>query len=247
MDGRLSIEIGFVNDTFQAIDNSSYSEWIDSGHLDGDSTHIIMQRVVAIIDGDNNKIIETSLINNAATVEDLSNPFTVEGLTNGLYFYQKLIIPTEEHEFSSNEKLYYNTQDGHIYYIDEDHPADNVEYGSPLCAFSEIYEVVRNGGLDNCFYFDDYAFTIYDLVQCYVEALREKISDYLKNNCSSCSKNSVMDSRADILLAAINVINYLLEKKDFFEAQRILNGLASCHGLCKKMNNTLKDCGCGRS
>ena len=41
------------------------------------------------------------------------------------------------------------------------------------------------------------------------------------------------------------VIRDLMEKGDFFEAQRILNGLNTCGHLCENVKNKLKGCGCG--
>jgi hypothetical protein len=90
---------------------------------------------------------------------------------------------------------------------------------------------------------------MYDVVECYVLTERERINNYLKNNCRGNCSNSTddLDVRSDILLAAVMVLKNLIEKGDFFEAQRILNGLNTCGNLCKKYSNSLKGCGCGRS
>lgn len=178
----------------------------------------------------------------------MRNPFVVEDIVNGLYYYQKLILPTEDHVTSANEKIYYDTTDDKVHYVDVDAPENNFEVSDIIGNFDELYELIRKGGLDNCFFFDDYTFTMYSLVECYVATEKERIANYLRNNCQGgCNGYSDIEYRADILLAAIKVIENLIEKGDFFEAQRILNGLNTCNGLCNKYKNTIKGCGCGRS
>lgn len=245
MDNRLFMEIGFVNDKFQAVDRTPYERWINDGVLD--SSHVILQRLVSVKDRESNYTIENNLkIEN--TIDDLRNPFEVSDVQNGLYYYQKLIIPTQEHVTSANENLYYDTETNKIYYIDSDTPENNIIFGSAFNNFDEIYNIIRKNGLDNCFYFDDYVFTIFSLIECYVSIEMDRINNYLKNNCQGGCKNyTELESKANLLLAAIKVIEHLVEKGDYFEALRLLNGLQTCNGLCNKYKNVLKGCGCGRS
>lgn len=248
MDSRLFMEIGVVNTTFQTIDQSPYERWINDGIFDNEQSHVILQRLIAIKDGEDNTTIASKL-SIASTLDELRNPWEVEGLVNGLYYYQKLLIPTQGHVTSANEFIYYNTEDETVYFVDSDEPSNNQSFENPLSedSFDEIYELVRTG-LNNCFYFDDYTFTMYSLVECYVLNERERINNYLKNNCSgNCEDSKELEVKADILLAAITVINNLMEKGDFFEAQRILNGLNTCGHLCKRFSKTLNGCGCGRA
>lgn len=183
----------------------------------------------------------------ADNIETLRNPFEVENLTNGLYYYQKLIIPVGEHITGANEHLYY--ANGKIYYEDVDSETSESYELDNKDDFDEVYDIIRKHYPDNCFYFDDYAFTIYDLIECYVLTERERINNYLKNNCNgNCDKGHTnIDAKVDILLGAIMVLKDLMEKGDYFEAQRILNGLNTCGNLCKKYTKNLKSCGCGRS
>jgi hypothetical protein len=45
---------------------------------------------------------------------------------------------------------------------------------------------------------------------------------------------------------AINTINYMLEKGDIAEAERILTRIGGCNGLCKGYySQPDHDCGCG--
>lgn len=244
MDSRLFMEIGFENSTFQAIDRSPYERWINDGYLDDQHPHAKLQRLVSVEDGDNNALIDSDLVI-ATTVDELRDPWEVERLKNGLYYYQKLLLPTQGHTTSANEVLWYETASGKIFYYDVD--SKETSSYDPVEDFDDVYSIVRKEYPDNCFYFDDYSFTIYDLVRCYVLTERDRINNYLKNNCNgACVVNNDLQQRADILLAAIMVINNLLERGDFFEAQRILNGLNTCGHLCKDyVDKGLNSCGCG--
>ena len=245
MDSRLFMEIGFVNDKFQAIDETPYERWINDGDFDNDHQHMILQRLVSVIDGEDNVVIDTVSINVADSIEELRNPFEKGNMLNGLYYYQKMLIPAADHVSTSNEQLYFD-DNLKVHYIDTDAGSD-IEL-DPSSDFDEIYELLRQNYPDNCFYFDDYAFSMYSLVECYVLTERERINNYLKNNCQGkCNNFSDADTKADILLAAITVIRNLLEKEEFFEAQKILNRLNTCGNLCNKYSKTLKGCGCGRA
>lgn len=237
MDSRLFMEIGFVNNTFQAIDKTPYERWINDGYLDNSHDHMILHRFTRIKDVDNYEDVVTFKISN--NIEEFRNPFEKVDVTLGLYYYQKILIPSWEHTTSANETLYYDSNNI-IHFTDTDSGID--ERYNPINDFEEIYEILRSKHPDNCFYFDDYAFTIYDLIECYILTQREIINDYLNNKCKKpCNSN---DDKADFLMAAVTVIKALIDKQDFFEALRIVNGLQTCNGLCKKYRKSLKECGC---
>lgn len=247
MDSRLFMEIGFVNNTFQAIDQTPYERWINDGYFDYEHSHVVIQRLVSVKDGESNRTVDNN-IRIADTLDEIRNPFEVPDVENGLYYYQKLILPTQNHLTSANEKLFYCTTNNKVYYVDSDNENNNIVFRKVFDSFDEIYELVRKEGLDNCFYFDDYAFTMYSLIECYVSIERDRINNFLRNNCQAgCEEYSDLEAKASILLAAIKVIEFLIRKGDFFEAQRILNGLHTCNGLCNKYKHVLKGCGCGRS
>lgn len=248
MDSRLFMEIGFVNASFQAVDKSPYERWINDGDFDESQSHLVVHRLLNVVDGEDPTVIGLTF-SEANDVEEIRDAYEIDDITNGLYYYQKLIIPFGTHSSGANEHLYYNTEDGKVHYDDEDSGTSVIYSLNNIDDFDAVYEIIRKVYPDNCFYFDDYAFTIYDLVECYVLTERERINNYLKNNCKSGCKGADLDltDKADILLAAIMVLKDLIEKGDYFEAQRILNGLNTCGNLCKKYTKNLKGCGCGRS
>lgn len=239
------MEIGVENTTFQAVDKSPYERWINDGHLDGLHTHVKIQRLISMSDVEDNTLIDSDLVI-ASTVEELRNMWEVNKLKNGLYYYQKLLLPTQGHITAANDILWYEVDSGKVFYYNND-TKETSSY-DPIEDFDDIYSLVRKKYPDNCFYFDDYVFTIAALVRCYILTERDRINNYLKNNCRVCSTNSDLQQRADILLAAIMVVNDLLEKEDFFEAQRILDRLDTCGSLCKDyIDQGINICGCGRT
>lgn len=244
MDSRLFVKIGFVNNMFQAIDESPYDRWINDGHFDNQHKHLVAHRLLHISDDNSPQqvVLEKTV---ARTVESIKEPFEVKDVTNGLYYYQKIIIPLADHITDTNERLYWDGSK--VCYEDLDTGDFQTFSLKTIDSFDDVYDIIRNKLPDNCFYYDEYSLTIFDLIQCYVLTERERINNYLKNNCHGLCENtySDLDERADILLAAIMVIKDLMRRGDFFEAQRILNGLQTCGNLCKKYMNSLKGCGCG--
>ncbi len=238
------MEIGVENTTFYAIDKTPYERWIGEGVLDNNYPHVIIQRLIKITDGEENRLI-TFNSRIASTPDELRNAWSVFSMTDGLYYYQKLLIPVEGHTTPSNDFIWYNTDEEKVVYQDSD--SGKVFIFDPNEDFDDIYEIVRKESLDNCFYFDDYTFTIYSLVECYILSERSRINAYLQNNCkASCNSNDDLGVKTDILLAAVTVLTMLIEKKDYFEALRIFNGLSSCHNLCSNFyEDSINKCGCG--
>lgn len=242
---RLDIKFNFVANTLEVLDESPYERWKDDGDLDEDSKHAVIQRLVFIKNGEGNSVFKEYCYV-AETIDDLSDPWEVKDLKNGLYYYQKVVLPTETHVPSGDYPyMWYDTSSKKVKYQEiQDGPEKTLD---PSEDFDEIYSYVLLNTLDNCFFFDDYTFNIYSLVQCYLLNERARINNFLKNNCwGGCSGTKDLDTKSDILLAAIAVLSDLIEKGEFFEAQRILDNLNTCGHLCKDFKETLKGCGCGK-
>ena len=242
-DSRLFLEIGIEdNNTFVAIDRSPYERWSDEGHISTDP-HYVFQALYSVEDGDiSDDAIAREII---LMTEDFENIRTwkVEEINDGLYYYHRFILPDEDHNNNSNEALWYDVEEDKIMFRDKDSEETEV-----ITDWSEAYDIIIRCKPSNCFHFDDYSFSIFGLVECYVNIEHDLLTDILKNGCAKdCKANSELEFRADLLLAAINVIRDLMEKEDFFEAQRILSSLDTCGGLCKNYNKKLNPCGCGDS
>ncbi len=83
-------------------------------------------------------------------------------------------------------------------------------------------------------------------MKCFIQTNQLKINNFLKNNCGGNCKDTIrLDTNADILLTAITVLNYLINKGEFDRASQILNSLDVCGSLCSEFNDDLNGCGCG--
>lgn len=244
MDSRLFIDINIDITTFQAIDNSPYERWQHDGDFDENHSHAILQRLVKV-GNDGNELVDFDL-RVADELDEFSKSWEVETVKNGLYYYQKLILPTQGHASNANEVIWYDAIEDVVFYYDID--ADTTDEFEVWDNFDDIYELVRLENPDNCFYFDDYTFTARELTECYMMLQKERIESYLKNNCKdNCKSDINLDMKINLLLGAIMVIDDLIQKGDFYEAQRILDSLDTCGSLCGKYRASLKGCGCGRT
>ena len=233
---RLFMEIG-IDDSgdLYVVDNSPYERWIVESNMDVD--HYIYERVLEYSEDDEKLIvIAQNISEKVESIEQLRADKTFTLPQDGLYHYQKLIIPDASHSGTvdcwSDGKDIYLRDNGEIRIID----------------FTIAMDVIDDVQTGNAFWFDDYVFSIYNLIKCYVLTEKQRIANWLKNNCKAdCNTISEINTNADILMAAVTVLTYLIGKGQFVEAYRLLNGLRTCNGLCKDFVDDIKGCGCGKS
>lgn len=245
-DSRLDMEIGIDEDgKLLAVDNTSYEEWIID-YQDDSINHVAFERVLKWDVTSNEELSNIQYaqvvgweITEATSAQKLKELRTFTLPSDGLYQYQKIVVPTREHR---GESLCYADND-FLYLIDD----PNTEHANRV-DFDTAFEAVASVATGNAFWFDDYIVTIYNLIKCFVLTEKQRIVNWLKNNCrANCDVISTINSNADILMAAVNVLTYLISKRQWLEASRILNGLRTCNGLCKDFVNDIKGCGCGKS
>ena len=88
-----------------------------------------------------------------------------------------------------------------------------------------------------------YYFQLCKLRKCYVDIASRIINDRASIKCNSNGVNKEDIYKRDLLLSAINVITYLAEMEQFEEAERLLERVTGCNGLCDSYE--FKTCGCG--
>lgn len=91
----------------------------------------------------------------------------------------------------------------------------------------------------------NYTFSIWKLQECYILLCNTIFS----SGMLKCSKyiDSNLTMKRDIAWMTINVIKYYLSFGQLYEAQRVLEEINYCQGLCGNLPNTYKnsfDCGC---
>lgn len=247
MDSRLFMEIG-INDNgnLYVVDNSPYERWIEDYEEDID--HVVFERVLKITTEDLDYDVVEEIARPATSVNELRADKEFELPEDNYYRYQKMIIPTEEHRgesicFAKEITVIQNgteVQD-FVIYKEENGEVEQLD-------FTEAFDIVNNVNTGNSFWFDDDVFSIYNLIKCFILTEKQRIANWLRNNCKiDCDKSSLINTNADMLMAAVNVLTYLISKRQFLEAFRLLNGLSTCGNLCKDFKNNIKGCGCGKS
>ena len=135
-------------------------------------------------------------------------------------------------------RLKISKSDTELYYYNEGKFYKNLEETS----LQEILEVnPETAGIQKTFY---YYFQLCRLRKCYVAAASKVLNEAASIRCES--KVSSFDTyKRDLLWSAINVISYLAEMEQFEEAERLLERIMGCNGLCESDINSC-GCGCGR-
>lgn len=214
MDSRLEITLGAdENGNLVLIDHTNYSEW------DTDvSNHTVIERLLNY----NSKVVSTK----TSTLQ-LSLESSFDLTADGMYVYQKLILPTHSH--GGNSEYYY--EDGQIY------------LDGNVVTFEDIWED-KSESL-NVFWFDDVFFSIFNIVKCFILTENNRLNSIFENGCRIQCTSNPYAANADFLASAIFVLRYLIRQNKYIEAQELLNRLQTCNGLCKDVKQSLKECGCG--
>lgn len=90
-----------------------------------------------------------------------------------------------------------------------------------------------------------YYFQLCKLRKCYVDAAKKIIDERASVNCDNNGVDKKDIYKRDLLLSAINVITYLAEMEQFEEAERLLERISGCNGLCDTTSINTCGCGCG--
>lgn len=225
MDSRLLMEI-FIdrNGNLAAVDHSPYKTLGSEIY-----NHVVIDRVLSLdLDDSECDILETKTkeILFDKDLIFLKHPDSFELPSDGLYIFQRLIIPLKEHagktEYHYDNGLYNKS-------------GEKVD-------FDEVWE--HKSDVENIFWFDDEIFSIFNLIECFILTERDRLNEVFKKGCNSgCTSGSNSDN-ADLLATIIFVLKHYIKNKDFYEAQALLNKIETCNGLCKHIRKQLKECGC---
>lgn len=90
-----------------------------------------------------------------------------------------------------------------------------------------------------------YYFQLCRLRQCFVEAAQKVIDERTSIECNNTGVNKEDIYKRDLLWSSLNIIKYLVEMYQYEEAERLLERISGCNGLCD-IENQKCGCGCGR-
>lgn len=143
---------------------------------------------------------------------------------DGFYTICKLTVPIDEGKpyYYKDEKFYHNIQE---------------------VSLQEILDVNPNVSEVKVEYM--YYFSTCNLKKCFINICQ----DIFKQQTSMCNKpnsDSSLTYKRDLLWSAMNVIKYLVEMDQLEEAQRLLEEITACNGLCSSPQPEFtSNCGCG--
>lgn len=269
---NLSIQL-IINPQCQlvAIDNTSY---LNLGTPEGDNIediteHVSLEFLVYI-----NEIYPTDKTiifkeYNHRREEYHQNVTIINFPKDGTYTYYKFIIPRLEHLVKmDSEQSVYNTiklsdqtfyWKGKFYIGKKDLSilgddintiiTNNIDtilsegYSYQITNYLEIWDSIQQGKSTQTFSYQNIIFSICKLQNCLVN-LQRKILDNTKN-CLECDLDTSIRYKRDFLLSSLYVFDYLKDRNNYEEAQRLLDNLSSCTGICGEDLDFNNDCGCG--
>lgn len=163
-------------------------------------------------------------INNQVLIKDTEDTQVIFSTkSDGFYTLVTLLVPLDETMpyYYKDGKFYKNIQEVNIQEIIEVNP----EYSK----INPIY---------------DYYFQTCRLKKCYIKACQEIFNETAPLRCSSGKVNQDSIYKRDLIWATLNVIEYMTEFDQYEEAERLLEEVTDCNGICPQEYN--KGCGCGR-
>lgn len=90
-----------------------------------------------------------------------------------------------------------------------------------------------------------YFFSTCNLKKCFVKVCQQIFNS--KNTiCSQGNVDHSLIYKRDLIWSALNVIQYMAEMDQMDEAQRLLEEITSCNGLCPSSSQSSSGCGCGK-
>lgn len=134
--------------------------------------------------------------------------------------------------YIENNKIYRYSKQG----VDE----ELLDY-SELIHYADLTDVKHNISIAS----QDFM-SICFLQKCYVNLCQQIFKDKNFVRCSNKVDHSLSYTR-DLVWMALNVIKYMVEANQLFEAQRILEIIYSCNGICQNGNSKFYESNCGCS
>lgn len=173
-----------------------------------------------------NKCDSQEIIYNKLVSHDNKNPIVLEEASYGFISIYQFIFPLFESTgyFSDGQKVYFKNTNGSIREVSTE----------------ELLEVNEN----NLTKFTYNFFSVCNLRKCYVALCQKIFNDRAFDRCFDSKVDSSLIYRRDLVWAALNVIDYLIDSQQYCEAQRLYQKVTQCNGLCNKSELGTKGCGC---
>ena len=87
-------------------------------------------------------------------------------------------------------------------------------------------------------------FSVFHLRKCYISLCQKIFNAHAFDRCFKNNVDSQLIYKRDLVWAALNVIQYMIDFNQLAEAQRLLERINGCNGLCSSEDTGDKGCGC---
>lgn len=178
---------------------------------------------------------------------------TFTNMPDGWYKLEAILLPTKSYldkmKSSWNTNFYYvDNKDFYMY-------DSSSKSGTKVSNIDNLFTYLENNSKEDfqksffSFGFITDYFSLCHLYKCYINRINNVFSSLCGLNlCETKLKNKEEIYLRDLLLTSIDIISYLVQCGRFEEANRILNQIFKCNGLCNNSPNALsKRGGCGCS
>ena len=219
-------------------DGITYFENTPTIQTDSNGNIIIMDDIIYPIKGmSKDDCISLYIVQNNRTVnptivyKQVGNPgetFTIPS-QDGYISFCHIVLPTKTfYDNHEGQFTYWATTDGRVF------------KGSTQVDIQEVIEVNDSTLIKHIHNF----FSVYHLRKCYVSLCQKIFNERGFERCFNGKVNSQLIYKRDLVWAALNVIQYMIDSNQLAEAQRLLERINGCNGLCSGEDTGDKGCGC---
>lgn len=189
--------------------------------------------------------------------EEYNNITTINFPSDGTYTYYKFLIPKLDRLvvdvpdnisiFRIKNQIFWYKGNFYLGFRDVDDDGSDIITPNRVMKITnllDIWKCIKDGKATQTFSYQRVVFSICKLQSCLVNLQKKMLTG--PKICLECNQDKSLTFRRNFLLSALYVLDYLKDKGEYYEAQRILDNLSSCNSLCGDDDNNLNnDCGCG--
>lgn len=171
------------------------------------------------------------VITQVAKRENIEDQVVFDIGQDGFYTLITIKVPRD-----TSKEYYY--RDGKVYHINEE---------ADLALLLEL-----NPEVSGLIVTPEYYFQTCHLRKCYISICQQIFDQVHSLDCNKPPFDSNLIYKRDLLLSAINIIEFMAERDQFKEAELLLERIMNCNGLCdmkcnKTHKHSSKPCNCGCS
>lgn len=167
-------------------------------------------------------------VSNYITDEFINNLVSLQFLPDQSFIPEGIIIDPDNigTYYSNGREIYYKGTDESIRKVD----------------IQELIEI--NARAYNLIKYTYNFFSVCSLRKCYIALCQKIFQDRAFDRCFNEKIDSQLIYKRDLVWAALNVIQYMIDSNQLAEAQRLLERINGCNGLCSGVDTGDKGCGC---